>query len=464
MAEYCEKVLDFSNFSFSFAGCGFLGVYHIGAMDCMEQHIPHILADARFAGASAGALMACCYICKVPLDAIVRRILMVSKEAYKHALGAFDPDLHVHSMLQDTLEQLLPHDAHVLCSGRLHISVSRLLSLNFLDMENMTRNDIISEFGTRDQLIQTLLCSCYVPLFSGTHNPILDREITMDGAFSNNLPRIDDNTILVCPLAGNNHICPDDPPPPFGTTVLKNNSLDISANNLWRLRDSFFLPPPENFIEYYHAGYTDALRFLTKMKLIRCPAHKEVTVTDWSGKDNEDCPDCGEYTTQANLHKAFSLDQEFQAMVEELKKINRRRIVTAFSMTEMMKLVVTAPFQALRLVPFVMKLSWSLLMNQKEVVKDLLQGGSTYEVLEEWLDVLTSRRALMRTVLFRGNALFLWKCLALISYAVDFVQGSRGWMWMEMYYVKAVEENKAARAIQKAQKEAERKRRASGKK
>lgn len=43
--------------SVSFAGCGFLGVYHIGAASCLQERAPHIIRDARHVyGASAGAL------------------------------------------------------------------------------------------------------------------------------------------------------------------------------------------------------------------------------------------------------------------------------------------------------------------------------------------------------------------------------------------------------------------------
>lgn len=54
--------------SFSLAGCGFLGVYHIGAVSCLRRHVPHLLENAKFAGASAGALLACCLVCDVPLS------------------------------------------------------------------------------------------------------------------------------------------------------------------------------------------------------------------------------------------------------------------------------------------------------------------------------------------------------------------------------------------------------------
>lgn len=48
-----------STWNISFAGCGFLGVYHIGVASCLQEHAPFLVANARKVyGASAGALTA----------------------------------------------------------------------------------------------------------------------------------------------------------------------------------------------------------------------------------------------------------------------------------------------------------------------------------------------------------------------------------------------------------------------
>lgn len=48
-----------SAWNISFAGCGFLGVYHIGVASCLQEHAPFLVANARKVyGASAGALTA----------------------------------------------------------------------------------------------------------------------------------------------------------------------------------------------------------------------------------------------------------------------------------------------------------------------------------------------------------------------------------------------------------------------
>uniref|UniRef100_A0A182K5Z7 PNPLA domain-containing protein n=1 Tax=Anopheles christyi TaxID=43041 RepID=A0A182K5Z7_9DIPT len=52
----------------SFAGCGFLGIYHVGVAVAFKKYAPHLLLH-RISGASAGALAACCLLCDMPLGA-----------------------------------------------------------------------------------------------------------------------------------------------------------------------------------------------------------------------------------------------------------------------------------------------------------------------------------------------------------------------------------------------------------
>ena len=45
----------------SFAGCGFLGIYHVGVASCLRENASHLIAD-KISGASAGGLVACSMI------------------------------------------------------------------------------------------------------------------------------------------------------------------------------------------------------------------------------------------------------------------------------------------------------------------------------------------------------------------------------------------------------------------
>ena len=88
----------------------------------------------------------------------------------------------------------------------------------------------------------------------------------MDGGFTNNLPTIDENTILVSPFAGECDICPEDEIPHYGIGVRKicNTSVNLSINNFIRLVNGFFAPPASMLKDYCWKGYDDALRYLTK--------------------------------------------------------------------------------------------------------------------------------------------------------------------------------------------------------
>jgi len=54
--------------SFSFAGCGFMGIYYVGASSCILERFPGFIQGAsKIYGASAGALMAAVLTVGVPL-------------------------------------------------------------------------------------------------------------------------------------------------------------------------------------------------------------------------------------------------------------------------------------------------------------------------------------------------------------------------------------------------------------
>lgn len=56
------------DWSLSFAGCGFMGIYYVGVCSCILERCPRLVRDAfRIYGASAGALMAAVLSAGVPL-------------------------------------------------------------------------------------------------------------------------------------------------------------------------------------------------------------------------------------------------------------------------------------------------------------------------------------------------------------------------------------------------------------
>lgn len=125
----------------------------------------------------------------------------VVNEARSHSLGPFSPSFNIQTCLLEGLQKFLPADAHERVNGRLHISLTRSYD---------GKNIIVSQFDSREDLLQALLCACFIPGFSGILPPRLKGIRYMDGAFSDNLPVLDENTVTVSPFCGESDICPRD--------------------------------------------------------------------------------------------------------------------------------------------------------------------------------------------------------------------------------------------------------------
>lgn len=57
-------------YNLSFAGCGFLGVYHIGVACAVKEYAPHLL-NGKISGASAGSVAAVALVCNICLGKLV---------------------------------------------------------------------------------------------------------------------------------------------------------------------------------------------------------------------------------------------------------------------------------------------------------------------------------------------------------------------------------------------------------
>ncbi|XP_043565139.1 patatin-like phospholipase domain containing 3 isoform X1 [Chiloscyllium plagiosum] len=248
----------------SFAGCGFLGVYHIGAASSIQEHAPYLTRDAtRIYGASAGAFTAAAVVCGVPLDSCCADVMKVAKEARKRHLGPLHPSFNLVKIIKNGLFRNLPENAHQLATGRLCISLTRVP-----DGENV----LVSDFNSKEELIQALICSAFVPIYCGLIPPTFRGVRYVDGGISNNLPLSElKNTITVSPFSGESDICPRDNPSNFHELRVTNTSIQFSLGNLYRLTRALFPPEPKVLGEMCHQGYGDALRFLKGNNLLKMP-------------------------------------------------------------------------------------------------------------------------------------------------------------------------------------------------
>lgn len=185
----------------------------------------------------------------------------IVNEARSHSLGPFTPSFNIQTCLMEGLQKFLPQNAHELVSGRLHVSLTRV---------NDGKNVIVSKFNSREELLQALLCACFIPGFSGFFPPRFQGVRYMDGAFSDNLPVLDENTITVSPFCGESDICPRDESAKLYHVNVANTSIELSSQNVYRFFRILLPPKPEVLSNMCQQGFDDALNFLHRNNLISC--------------------------------------------------------------------------------------------------------------------------------------------------------------------------------------------------
>nr|XP_020441146.1 patatin-like phospholipase domain-containing protein 2 [Monopterus albus]XP_020441153.1 patatin-like phospholipase domain-containing protein 2 [Monopterus albus] len=273
-----------SPWNISFAGCGFLGIYHVGVASCLHEHAPFLVQNARHIyGASAGALTATSLVTGVCLGDTGAGIIEVAKEARKRFLGPMHPSFNLVKIMRLLLQRTLPDDCHERASGRLGISLTRVT-----DGENV----LVSHFNNKEELIQACVCSAFIPVYCGLIPPTLQGVRYVDGGISDNLPQYElKNTITVSPFCGESDICPRDTSTNLHELRFTNTSIQFTLTNLYRVSRALFPPDPMILKAMCKQGYKDALHFLKRNGLLNFNGPLRDRPLLVNGEENEDCND-----------------------------------------------------------------------------------------------------------------------------------------------------------------------------
>ncbi|KAF1465687.1 Patatin-like phospholipase domain-containing protein 1, partial [Megadyptes antipodes antipodes] len=230
-------------FSLSFSGSGFLALYQIGVVQSLLELAPELLKSAcKVYGSSAGSLIAAAVVCGISL---VR----------KTPLGPLSPKCSLLANIRTVLQRMLPEDSYQLASGRLHISLTRVAD---------GQNVMASEFSSKEELIQALLCSCFLPIYCGFIPPSYRGVRYVDGGFTSLQPvsSLEEAVITVSPFTGELDICPRDCPAIFFCFQIFNGSIQISIENLCRISYALFPPSTMVLNDIFSQGYQDTALFL----------------------------------------------------------------------------------------------------------------------------------------------------------------------------------------------------------
>ncbi|XP_053173940.1 omega-hydroxyceramide transacylase [Scomber japonicus] len=248
--------------SISFSGSGFLATYQLGVAQCLLNYAPRILHTAPFVvGASAGSLVAAAVVCEMSLINIRDEMLNFAKQMKSFPLGPFNPSINVFHWLKNVLHKHLPSEAHQMASRRLAVAVTRLSD---------GKTSVISEFHSKEDVVQALLCSCFVPGYCGMLPPSFKGEHYMDGGFSSMqpvLPPLCSHTLTVSPFSGETDICPPDTPCMWDVVVSGTTFKGNMANSK-RVINALYPLALETLEQAYHSGYKDAINFLLSNVLL----------------------------------------------------------------------------------------------------------------------------------------------------------------------------------------------------
>jgi len=241
----------------SFSGSGFLVVYQLGAVKCLLQHGTKCLSNVhRFAGASGGSLVATLLATDVSKHQVMLdTVYELARKIRKWPMRALTPGFHVTEEIRKSMDRLLDEDAHLLVRKKAYVSVTNL---------TRWRNDIFTDFQSREELIQCLICSCFIPFYDSFVFPRFRNEVCIDGGYSCMLPKFDKGrTVTVTPFSGETDIAPKDIP---CDKMFKRAGQTFCANreNWIRLLNSVYPPPISVLEKKFQEGYDDATEFLKK--------------------------------------------------------------------------------------------------------------------------------------------------------------------------------------------------------
>uniref|UniRef100_G1KRW9 triacylglycerol lipase n=1 Tax=Anolis carolinensis TaxID=28377 RepID=G1KRW9_ANOCA len=297
--------------SVSFAGCGFLGVYHIGAATCLQERAPHLIHDARrIYGASAGALTGAVLIGGGSLAEACADVLGLAKEARKRNLGPLHPSFNVMKIIRDGLCKNLPENTHQLISGKLRISLTRVSD---------GKNVLVSNFKSKEEVVQALLCSSFVPIYCGLIPPSFRGVRYVDGGISDNLPQYNSkNTITISPFSGECDICPKGNSANFHEMNLTNTSIQFSLGNIYRLTQALFPPEPKILGEICEQGYSDALRYLRENDILQDSVFVDLSLTKQGRREYVQIPNYMD-KPPIELYQGKKEMEDEEMLMEQLK-------------------------------------------------------------------------------------------------------------------------------------------------
>lgn len=177
----------------------------------------------------------------------------------------------IRNLLVERLERLVPENGHKLCSSRFGLTLTNIWTLDC---------PFVSEFESRQDLIDALVACCFIPVWSGSFScPKYKNKPYCDGGFINNRPTFEmrpeeiesgRRTICMCPFPTEEiEIAPkvDDYLFSLSTVGLKykvdKTALPMGVRALIPCKISDYKP-------FFEGGFNQMKQFILKNDMIKC--------------------------------------------------------------------------------------------------------------------------------------------------------------------------------------------------
>lgn len=239
-----EKDLNFTSPGFSFSAAGLLFPYHLGVCQCLIEN-GYITENTPLAGSSAGAL-----VCAVIGSGLSTYDALQATKELALDCRTYGTAFRLGAVLRNFLEKFLPEDVHLKVNGKIRVAVTQVF--------RQPRGLLVDFFDSREDLINALLTSCFIPGYLAPRPVTMFRNrICVDGGITFFMPpTAADKTVRVCafPLYAPEGISPD----------LNPGETRAGMRQLF----NWALEPAEDVIldELFDLGFQDALAWVKKQE------------------------------------------------------------------------------------------------------------------------------------------------------------------------------------------------------
>jgi len=176
-AQTDKDLKDAPPIGFSFSPAGLLIPYHLGAAFHLRK-MGVITNATPISGASAGSLTACAVGMGLAADNAVRAVQRLAADCREKGTRS-----RLHDCLMKELDELLPPDAHEQLNGR-----AAPVTVAYTEVFPYPAGRLVSQFDSRDDLIEVLCASCCVPFYFSAWPLVQCRgKVAADGFFASEL-------------------------------------------------------------------------------------------------------------------------------------------------------------------------------------------------------------------------------------------------------------------------------------